>query len=501
MPTFAELREQAKKAGSMAGSQVNSLRDRFNQPASSSPSSGGSHSFRSGSISSPPPMAKKPPMPPPVRGAGGAPPPPMRTPSSPDAPPAMPARGLPPSLPSRTQSSAPSHVSAGSAPGGIDWANLTEDDKYAFFSLLDEYFARRGLHDAPAGAQGGAPVSTPFPFTGAGSHAHQRAVLRTNPSQTHTRAALDSQQFHLDTPPTSMTSATICEFFLPSTHWPSAWYEDKKGSLPPPVVGSKDVQGGGRWSSYGDEMTRIGYVLFADLSVLWYRVQWNSQRHDPNSVQREAMYRPPPEPWSSDLLRWANELYGEELVAFAENSEAAGQPIGRGECWDLAHSGLQSILTNPATAHFPKPVQSISRTHGHLFFAGSGAANYNAQVGRWRGGDDRVRRGDIVEWNRVKIQTTDGGRMTLGDPEHTAIIVAVPDEPIPSAADGADVKPYELGWLEVVEQSKAHPPMRRRYDMSKFSEGKVWIYRPVPDEYIGPGLTAEWPPQQPAYSL
>jgi len=298
-----------------------------------------------------------------------------------------------------------------------------------------------------------------------------------------------------------MTAATVCEFFLPSTHWSSAWYDDKSGSLPPPVTGSKDVQGAGRWSSYGDQTTRVGYVMFADLSVLWYRVQWNSKRHDPNSVQREAMYRPAPEPWSGDLLRWANELYGEELVAFAEAAEAAGIPIGRGECWDLAHLGLKSIVDNPATAHFPKPVQSISRTHGHLIFAGSGAASPAAQTGRWRGGDDRVRRGDIVEWNRVKIQTTDGGRMTLGDPEHTAIIVSVPNTPISSAADGASVKPSELGWLEVVEQSKAHPPMRRRYDMTRFSEGRVWVYRPVPEEYVGPGLGAEWPPQQPSYAL
>ncbi|EJU04535.1 hypothetical protein DACRYDRAFT_20245 [Dacryopinax primogenitus] len=305
----------------------------------------------------------------------------------------------------------------------------------------------------------------------------------------------------MDTPPTSTTAATVCEFFLPSTHWPSAWYDDKQSSLPPPVVGSKDVSGQGMWSSYGDAMTRIGYVLFADLSVLWYRVQWDSRQRDPNSVQREASYRPPPQPWAGDLLRWATELYGEELVAFAEAAEASGQPVGRGECWDMAHLGLKSIVDNPALSHFPKPVQSISRTHGHLIFAGSGSPNTAGQAGRWRGGDDRVMRGDIVEWNRVKINTTSGQQMTLGDPEHTAIIVLVPDEPIPNATDGASIMPYELGWLEVIEQTRGKAPQRKRYDMSRFTEGRVWVYRPVPEEYVGEGLKAEWPPQQPAYSL
>lgn len=50
----------------------------------------------------------------------------------------------------------------------------------------------------------------------------------------------------------------------------------------------------------------------------------------------------------------------------------------------------------------PTPTRSINRTHGHLIFEGRAwGKRPEEQIGRWRGGDDRIRRGDIVEWNTV----------------------------------------------------------------------------------------------------
>jgi len=50
----------------------------------------------------------------------------------------------------------------------------------------------------------------------------------------------------------------------------------------------------------------------------------------------------------------------------------------------------------------PSPVKSINRTHGCLIYeARAWGKRPNEQIGRWRGGDTSVRRGDIVEWNSV----------------------------------------------------------------------------------------------------
>lgn len=104
-------------------------------------------------------------------------------------------------------------------------------------------------------------------------------------------------------------------------------------------------------------------------------------------------------------------------------------------------------------------------------------------IGRWRGGDDRIRRGDIAEWRRVKIGikgAPPGSFYTLGDPDHTAVIVS---DSIPSSAttpkDGGNLRPSDLGVIAVVEQSLGQPPERREYDLSHFKEGEMWIYRPI----------------------
>ena len=122
------------------------------------------------------------------------------------------------------------------------------------------------------------------------------------------------------------------------------------------------------------------------------------------------------------------------------------------------------------------------------------------QVGQWLAADDRVRRGDIIEWKTVKIATVGaryGAYSTLGDPDHTAVIAkdAVPTRRV---VEGESLLPSELDEIEVVEQSRNSvptEPKRTTYDMSAFERGEVWIYRPVPYEvFMGfPELTIRPP--------
>lgn len=190
---------------------------------------------------------------------------------------------------------------------------------------------------------------------------------------------------------------------------------------------------------------------------------------------------------SSVALQQAADTYGAAVATFAERAVASGKPVARGECWDVAHEGLlyAGSLYGPRDA----PILSTSRAHGHLLFCGKPG------MGRWRGGDDRFRAGDIVEWRSVRIGTAQhGGLAFLGDPDHTAVLV---ENTVPrcAVADGDSVKPADVGVLTVVEQSAGQAPKRDSYDLAKLQTGEVWVYRPVSMvEYLGSTLSVDIPP-------
>lgn len=237
------------------------------------------------------------------------------------------------------------------------------------------------------------------------------------------------------------------------------------------------------------------YVLVLRL-VLHH--QPNASPNDATAVSRRAKYLPRPAALDQVTLVEAHETYGETIAAFAESFEGTGQYCARGECWDLASEALKYF---DQYDYIPKPVPSISRTHGHLIFRGKASRGGAEQAGRWRGGDTQVRRGDIVEWRTVRIAMPNGGYSTLGLPDHTAVIVsdAVPRRAV---SDGDAVKPSELGSLEVIEQSLGSPPKRQTYDLGMFQEGEVWIYRPIGMEtYVGAFLSAQCPDNVEATSV
>lgn len=164
-----------------------------------------------------------------------------------------------------------------------------------------------------------------------------------------------------------------------------------------------------------------------------------------------------------------------------------------GECWDLASEALAGIQG------LPPPVPAIARTHGHLLFSGSATGKdfRTQQTGHWRGGDTCVRRGDIVEWRTVRLRT-ERGWADLGNPDHTALIVGtyLSTEQGANAEpkDGQAIAPWEVGVLEVIEQSKGKAPSRATYDLKDMEKGEVWIYRPVGMQvYTGiDGLKPDW---------
>lgn len=301
-------------------------------------------------------------------------------------------------------------------------------------------------------------------------------------------AFLASSDFSLSYPPQTRYGSAALDlayYFLPATHWPSAWYNATgTAPVPPPLEGRTDHSYTSSWRTLGAKKTTNIGIFFADLSVFWGSVDFTTANPEAN-VTRHGQYLPPPPVLGRDALVEAHETYGDTIALFAESFLGTGQFCARGECWDLANDALKYFA---AYDYIPRPVPSIGRTHGHLVYAGTARDGGRTMAGRWRGGDDRIRRGDIAEWRSVHIGVKGGGPgnyFTLGDPDHTAVIVS-DCVPARTPVDGGSLAPRELGVLVVVEQSVGQPPERREYDLSCFEQGEMWIYRPISMQtYLG----------------
>ena len=238
-----------------------------------------------------------------------------------------------------------------------------------------------------------------------------------------------------------------------------------------------------------EERTFFYGTFCRDLSMFWGKLKittYGSKRPDPNEIERSARFLPCPQPLDKETLVEAHNTYGETIASFAEGYVESQQYCGRGECWDLASEGLKYF---EQFDYVEKPIPSLAHTHGHLI-ASFNADVSGAPIGMWRGGDDRVRRGDIVQWKSVKIEVQMGwgrGTATLGAPDHTAIVVSdlVPGCPV---ANGEWLDVARFGTLEVAEQSVSTGglPKKAKYDLSGLKEGEAWIYRPIGMKtYIG----------------
>lgn len=286
-------------------------------------------------------------------------------------------------------------------------------------------------------------------------------------------------------------AADLASYMHPSTPWDTDWYASDS-PIPPYLNGSPEIRFAGASGSDWRSATARGVILFSDLSMCWYSVTYGGGR----TPVRWARFRPRPEPMSAAALRRAAQTHGVAVAAFAARAEESGRPVARGECWDIAHEALlhaSSLCASPRDA----PVLSTSRAHGHLLFCGRPGG-----VGRWRGGDDRLRAGDVVEWRSVRIGAAQFGAFAiLGDPDHTAVLV---EDTVPrcAVADGESVRPADVGVLTVVEQTAGRAPRRESYDLAKLQEGEVWVYRPVGMvEYLGSTLSVDIPSGLETYAV
>ncbi|KAF6749551.1 hypothetical protein DFP72DRAFT_1173436 [Ephemerocybe angulata] len=430
---------------------------------------------------------------------GPAPPLPSRAPSS--APPALPQRSSPlgaaPPPPSRTgvavarnatvsrpaAAGPPPPIARSTRPDlaalepsttdtkkdaeAIDWTNLSQEDKEVFFSWLDEFFSkhlnitinppRTSSHwasDARGNASNTFGAAAP-PFLNASSKPTSWGRQATTAGHDPIVNATD---FITSYPPGALgasAAADLGTFFHPSTRWNTPWFNTTSG-VPPPLEGSKDIRYVSSWQSRGSVKTSQMGVLFSDLSVFWSSVTFSmTNPESERDTKRKASYLPRPDALDRAALVEAHETYGETIAQFAESFLGTGTYCGRGECWDLANEALLYLAQYD---YVPKPVPSISRTHGHLIYEGKAAGKGKGTVGRWRGGDDRIRRGDIVEWRKTRIGER-GGFSMLGDPDHTAVIVS--DSGPPPQRVAAPVYCPRRNWERLRSSNRALDSPRR----------------------------------------
>ena len=255
------------------------------------------------------------------------------------------------------------------------------------------------------------------------------APLSTRPQSTRPQST-QPRQSHLANPslytpsypppqPYSSSALTLSHCILEKP-FSSPWFTDTSSPLPPPLESRTDHQSSFSWQQRNSSKQFIGMTVFGDCSVAWYRISWDVSLESNiplllQRIKREARYRPKPSPWDGEKLYEAHEIYGPRLSEYAQQAVTDGAPIGRGECWDLAHEGLLTIAKEVFQSL--RPWNSIGRTHGHLIFWANAGDKEN---GKWYGGDQYAREGDVIEWRKVRISEVGAGAGSysmLGDPD------------------------------------------------------------------------------------
>lgn len=167
------------------------------------------------------------------------------------------------------------------------------------------------------------------------------------PSSTGTRQETPPSHRMSYPPPSSGSShaADAAAFFSSqaASSWTSPWFLSES-PLPPPLHGRSDMTWSSSWQQYGNAKTLIGTALFCDLSVVWWKVQWDVQEEQTHSfaqsrrVRREAKFLDQPDALPAEQLWDACSTYGEQVAQFAEAAERGGVPIARGESRGLLSS-------------------------------------------------------------------------------------------------------------------------------------------------------------------
>ncbi|CZR54494.1 related to myosin tail region-interacting protein MTI1 [Phialocephala subalpina] len=241
----------------------------------------------------------------------------------------------------------------------------------------------------------------------------------------------------------------------------SLWFAQTPTRFPPKTIKPSTITYAATsgWSSSGVRKTHTysAHIRFyKDLSSTKIHLTWDSS--NPGiTVKVQQRHCPPPKQLSRGELEDYRRQYSDSLASWCESQ--MGQQVGDGECWTLAHHGLEAIGAMP----------SQTLIHGALVYSCLPAQSNPQPQGSVR--DAGVARGDVIQILKAHFQLKNGGSAWAGDPDHTAVIT--------------EVEPN--GVLKVVEQNVGGVKRVRTgsYDMSTMVTGELRIYRGVSESWVG----------------
>jgi len=86
-----------------------------------------------------------------------------------------------------------------------------------------------------------------------------------------------------------------------------------------------------------------------------------------------------------------------------------------------------------------------------------------------------------------------------------SVIVSAFEFPDRLEEDQHTLPPYRLPPVDVIEQSarNGEAPSKRTVHLETMTKGRIWIFRPIPWEYLGfqAEPPADWPPPEPTRSI
>jgi hypothetical protein len=87
----------------------------------------------------------------------------------------------------------------------------------------------------------------------------------------------------------------------------------------------------------------------------------------------------------------------------------------------------------------------------------------------------------------------------------TSVIVSAFEFPDRLEEDQHTLPPYRLPSVDIIEQSarSGMAPSKRTVSFDTMTKGRIWVFRPVPWDYLGfqAEPRAEWPPPEPTRSV
>lgn len=241
----------------------------------------------------------------------------------------------------------------------------------------------------------------------------------------------------------------------------TGWFMNTTGPLElPKALAGLNYTTSYTYSQFGgsSQLTRTLSIRLPDLAIVLYDIKWKDQESSSAQVEISRFFPSPLQaPVSTNELIQASQQFGEHIAAWTEHN--MGNKVATGECWDVAQKALQKGCGNHAFVsnyyHHGYPILSATGSP-------SGPSYSTAPL-------DEIRRGDILQFKSCTFSSS-AGTQTVGDPDHTSVVLEVSSGVIHVGEQNVNGKRYVV---------------RGQYVLENLKEGTLVVYRAMPRAWGG----------------